>query len=96
VNFTTPSTKAGGPDFRVHAAILSNGSTLVVGIPLTDTANTLDDLLLIELVVSVIALLVAISAGFFLRSGLVGATAQTRRNLNPAKRSSLSRHPDRQ
>jgi two-component system OmpR family sensor kinase len=71
VNFTTSSTKAGGPDFRVRAAILSNGSTIVVGIPLTDTASTLHDLLLIELIVSAIALLVAISAGFFfVRLGL--------------------------
>lgn len=69
MNFTTPSTKAGGPDFRVHAAILSKGSTLVVGIPLTDTASTLDGLLLIELVVSAIALLVAMSAGFFFVRG---------------------------
>ncbi len=71
VNFTTASTKPGGPDFRVYAAILANGSTLVVGIPLTDTASTLQNLLYIELSVSAIALLLAISAGFFfVRLGL--------------------------
>jgi two-component system OmpR family sensor kinase len=81
VNFTTNSTKPGGPNFRVRASTLTNGSTLLVGIPLTDADSTLHKLLLIELIVSAIALLFAISTGFFLvRLGLrpldaVGRTA---------------------
>ena len=81
VNFTTNSTKPGGPNFRVRASILSSGSTLLVGIPLTDASSTLHKLLVIELIVSAIALLFAISTGFFLvRVGLrpldeVGRTA---------------------
>jgi two-component system OmpR family sensor kinase len=71
VNFSTGSTVAGGPEFRVNASILANGSTLVVGIPLTDTFNTLHKLLVTELVVAAIALLVAILTGFFfVRLGL--------------------------
>jgi two-component system OmpR family sensor kinase len=71
VNFSTGSTVAGGPEFRVHASILADGSTLVVGIPLNDTYNTLHKLLVTELVVAAIALLVAILAGFFfVRLGL--------------------------
>jgi two-component system, OmpR family, sensor kinase len=81
VSFTTGSTKPGGPHFRVRASILANGSTLLVGIPLTDADSTLHKLLLIELIVSAIALLFAISSGIFLvRLGLrpldaVGRTA---------------------
>ena len=70
-NFTAGSTKSGGPAFRVHASIIANGSTLFVGIPLTDTASTLHTLLVVELIVAGVALLVAILTGFFfVRLGL--------------------------
>ena len=36
--FTAPSTKAGGPAFRVRASTLANGDVLIVAQPLGDTA----------------------------------------------------------
>jgi two-component system, OmpR family, sensor kinase len=71
VVFTVSAVEPGGPPFRVHASILSDGSTLFVGAPLNDTVNTLHNLLLIELAVSALALFIAILGGFFfVRVGL--------------------------
>lgn len=69
--FTTGSTKAGGPSFRVRASTLHDGDLLIVAQPLGDTASTLHQLLLIELAVTGGAVLVGVAAGFWLvRLGL--------------------------
>ncbi len=69
--FTAPSTKAGGPALRVRASTLADGDLLILALPLGDTQSTLHRLLLIELVVSAGAVLVALGAGFWLvRLGL--------------------------
>ena len=69
--FDAPSTQAGGPTFRVRASSLSNGDILILAQPLGDTESTLQRLLLVELVVTAGAVLVALAAGFWLvRIGL--------------------------
>jgi two-component system, OmpR family, sensor kinase len=71
VYFDTASTTAGGPDMRVRATLLPNGEVLVVAQPLDATAGTLHRLLLVELVVSAIAVVAALAAGWWLvRLGL--------------------------
>jgi two-component system OmpR family sensor kinase len=71
VSFTTGSTAAGGPDFRVLAVREPGGYTLVLGLPLSGTEGTLDRLLLIELVVTAAALVAAVLLGLWLvRLGL--------------------------
>jgi two-component system OmpR family sensor kinase len=68
---TEPSTTAGGPAFRVLAVRQPNGDVLVVGAALGDTTNTLDRLLVIELLVSGAALVAALVLGWWLvRLGL--------------------------
>src|ERR1019366_2590644 len=52
VYFTAPSTKAGGPTFRVRASTLTNGDYLIVAQPIGDTDSTLHHLLLVELIVT--------------------------------------------
>ena len=70
-SFDAPSTTSGGPEFRVRATELADGSQLVVAAPLGDTGDTLHDLLLIELAVSAAALVIALAGGFWLvRIGL--------------------------
>jgi two-component system, OmpR family, sensor kinase len=70
-SFTAPSTKAGGPDFRVLAVKEPGGYTLIVGEPLSGTVDTLNRLLLIELVVTAAALVAAVLLGLWLvRVGL--------------------------
>ncbi len=69
--FTAPSATAGGPALRVRASTLTNGDLLILALPLGDTQSTLHQLLIIELIVSAGAILVALGAGFWLvRLGL--------------------------
>lgn len=71
VVFTTPSTKAGGPEFRVLAVRRPNGDVLVLGRPLTDVTNTLNQLVVIELAVTAAAVVAALLLGWWLvRLGL--------------------------
>jgi two-component system OmpR family sensor kinase len=71
VYFDAPSRQADGPTFRVRASTLSNGDYLILGVPLGDTESTLHHLLLIELIVTGGAVLVALAGGFWLvRIGL--------------------------
>ncbi len=71
VYFSAPSTKAGGPTFRVRASTLSNGDYLVVAQPVGDTDSTLHHLLLVELFVTGGAVVLALLGGFWLvRIGL--------------------------
>jgi two-component system, OmpR family, sensor kinase len=71
VYFNAPSTKDGGPEFRVRASMLKNGNLLVVAQPLGDTGSTLHQLLIIELAVTAGAVLIALAGGFWLvRVGL--------------------------
>jgi two-component system OmpR family sensor kinase len=68
---TVGSVEAGGPSFRIRAEKLSDGSTLVVGNPLSDVESTLNTLLTVEIVVTVGALVVAGALGWWLvRRGL--------------------------
>jgi two-component system OmpR family sensor kinase len=66
--FNAPSTKAGGPDFRVRASTLTdtNGDLLIVAQPLGDTGSTLHHLLLVELAVTGGAVIVALIGGLWL------------------------------
>ena len=69
--FTAPSTKAGGPVFRVRACALANGDVLIVAQPTGDIESTLHHLLLVELVVTGAAVIVALIGGLWLvRIGL--------------------------
>ncbi len=69
--FDAPSTQSGGPDFRVQASTLSNGDVLVIAQPLGDTESTLHHLLVVELLVTGAAVVVALLGGFWLvRLGL--------------------------
>ena len=69
--FSTSSTAAGGPQFRVLAVQRANGDVLVLGRPLTDVSNTLNELILIELAVGGGAVLAALLLGWWLvRLGL--------------------------
>jgi two-component system OmpR family sensor kinase len=68
---TVPSTVAGGPQFRVVAVRQPDGDVLLVGSLLTDTVQTLQRLLLIELAVTAAALVAALAVGLWLvRVGL--------------------------
>lgn len=75
--FTTGSTQAGGPVFRVRVSgstpdiQLAGGDQLVVAIPISDQESTLHTLLLIELAVTAGALVLALAGGWWLvRLGL--------------------------
>jgi two-component system OmpR family sensor kinase len=69
--FTAPATEVDGPTFRVRASTLPNGDVLVVAQPLGETDSTLHHLLLVELVVTGGAVIVALLGGFWLvRLGL--------------------------
>jgi two-component system, OmpR family, sensor kinase len=71
VYFTAASARAGGPQFRVRASVLSNGNQLVLAVPLTDTTDTLHRLLLVELLVTAGAVvLVGLSGWWLVRLGL--------------------------
>lgn len=69
--FDAPSSKAGGPVFRVRASTLRDGDLLIVAQAIGDTGNTLHQLLLIELAVTGGAVVIALIGGFWLvRIGL--------------------------
>ena len=69
--FTVASTVAGGPSFRVRASELENGGVLVVADPIGNISNTLDQLLVLELLVTAAALIGAVLLGLWLvRVGL--------------------------
>jgi two-component system OmpR family sensor kinase len=69
--FDTGSTTAGGPPMRVRATVLADGEVLIVAQPLSATEGTLHRLLLVELVVSAVAVAAALAGGWWLvRLGL--------------------------
>lgn len=71
VYFTVPSTVAGGPPFRVRASKLRTGGILIVADPIGSISNTLEQLLVLELLVTGGALIVAVLLGLWLvRVGL--------------------------
>jgi two-component system OmpR family sensor kinase len=63
---TAPSTKAGGPTFRVQVSKVGNGQELVIAQPVADVTGTLHHLLLVELVVTGVAVVLALLAGVWL------------------------------
>ncbi len=71
VFLTTPSTVAGGPQFRVLVVRQVDGNLLIIGMALSDTQSTLNQLVLIELAVTGAALVAAVLLGLWLvRVGL--------------------------
>ena len=69
--FTVGANEDGGPDFRVRASSLPDGSQLLVAAPLDDTEATLNRLLAVEIAVTVAALVAAAALGWWLvRVGL--------------------------
>ncbi len=71
VRYLTVDGKNGGPHFRLRAEELSDGSMLLVALPLDEVNRTLHQLFVIELVVTGAALLAAIGLGLWLvRIGL--------------------------
>jgi two-component system OmpR family sensor kinase len=69
--FDAPSAQAGGPTFRVRASTLTNGDLLILAQPLGESQSTLHRLLVVELIVTGGAVLIALAAGFWLvRLGL--------------------------
>ena len=71
VFFTTTAVKKDGPHFRVRAALLPGGQQLIVATPLTNTYATLNRLLVVEVLVTLMALAAAIALGWWLvRIGL--------------------------
>jgi two-component system OmpR family sensor kinase len=71
VYFTAPSREAGGPGFRVRASMLPNGGVLIIAEPIGVIANTLSQLLLVEVIVTAGALITAALLGLWLvRLGL--------------------------
>jgi two-component system OmpR family sensor kinase len=64
--FDAPSSATGGPNFRVRASTVADGDLLIVAQPLGDTESTLHHLLVIELIVTAGAVLVALLGGFWL------------------------------
>jgi len=61
VFMTVPSTRPGGPPFRIDVTRLADGHILVQGIAVGDNARTLHELLVAELVVGLLAM--ALAAG---------------------------------
>ena len=69
--FTAPAEQANGPLFRVRASKLGDGNVLIVAQSLEPTGETLHRLLLIELAVTIAAVMIALAGGFWLvRIGL--------------------------
>jgi len=69
--FTATATQTSGPSFRVRASRLEDGNELIVATPLDGTNNTLNRLLIIELIVTGAALIAAVLLGWWLvRIGL--------------------------
>lgn len=68
---TVGSSQPGGPQFRLIASSVGHGEQLIVAIPLTSITATLGHLLVIEVVVTASALVVALLLGWWLvRAGL--------------------------
>jgi two-component system OmpR family sensor kinase len=92
---TAPSAEKGGPDFEVRVAELTDGRELIVGTPVNGTESTLHHLVLIELAVSMIAVLLALAAGWWLvRLGLRPLTEVERTAENIAGGDLQHRVPD--
>ena len=71
VYFTTTAVESGGPHFRVRASLLPGGEQLIVATPLSETYTTLNRLLVVEVIVTVVALAAAMLLGWWLvRVGL--------------------------
>jgi len=71
VYFITAATESGGPHFRVRASLLPGGEQLIVATPLTETYTTLNRLLVVEALVTLVALVAAMALGWWLvRVGL--------------------------
>lgn len=71
VYFTVPSSVASGPLFRVRASKLRTGGILVVAEPISGLSSTLNQLLVLELLVTGAALVAALLLGLWLvRVGL--------------------------
>jgi len=71
VYFTTGPAGSGGPQFRVRASELVNGFELVLALPLDQATATLHRLLVVEAVVTALALVAATLLGWWLvRMGL--------------------------
>ena len=69
--FTVASVTPGGPSFRVQASELKSGDILLLAAPISGVANTLGQLLLLEMLVTGGALLVSVLVGLWLvRLGL--------------------------
>ncbi|MHB1504894.1 MAG: sensor histidine kinase [Acidimicrobiales bacterium] len=69
--FTAKPAQSGGPDFRVRVSLLAGGGQLILALPLDQTASTLHRLVLVELVVTAVAMLAAAILGWWLvRIGL--------------------------
>ncbi|MHB1988866.1 MAG: sensor histidine kinase [Acidimicrobiales bacterium] len=64
--FTTAAQLPDQPQYRVRTSRLVNGDALILGVPLTETGNSLSRLVYIELGVSGMALVVALFLGFIL------------------------------
>jgi two-component system OmpR family sensor kinase len=71
VYFTVASTSSAGPPFRVRASKLRTGGILIVADPIGNISSTLDQLLILELLVTGGALIAAVLLGLWLvRVGL--------------------------
>ena len=82
---SVPSVQKGGPDFEVRVVKLPNQTEMIAGAPISDIENTLHRLLLIELLVTGVAVLAALGAGWWLvRLGLRPLTAVERTAENIA------------
>jgi len=69
--FTTGPAESGGPTFRVRASQLPNGDVLVLATPISNITSTLSQLVVVELIVTVGALVAALGLGLWLvRLGL--------------------------
>jgi two-component system OmpR family sensor kinase len=82
---SVPSVQKGGPDFEVRVVKLPDQTEMIAGAPISDIENTLHRLLLIELLVTGVAVLAALGAGWWLvRLGLRPLTAVERTAENIA------------
>jgi two-component system OmpR family sensor kinase len=71
-----PANSPNGPEFRIRQTVLSDGSRLVVAQPLGDIASTLHHLLVVELLVTLVAIAAALVGGTWLvRLGLKPLTS---------------------
>ncbi len=71
VTFTTESTVASGPEFRVQVSRSSGGELVILALPLDNVDATLQRLLLVEVAVTLAALAAAMGLGWWLvRVGL--------------------------